>query len=183
MTTEYLKIIFDLLILAGLGGFIFYALKLSRALNAFRAHRNEFDAIMKDLTKHIDDAQIAVNELKETSQSSGDDLHKLIRDAQHLSDELQQINDISESLASRLENAAERSRGGLERSDREYGDEYGDNVSSISRPKKSKNNEFMIHDPDFGDDEDPQIDNDPEAEKLSSAAERDLFRALKKKRK
>lgn len=175
MDTEYIKLILDIVILAGLGGFIFYALQLSRALNAFRAHRNEFDGIMKNLTKHIDDAQIAVNELKETSQNSGDDLHKLVRDAQYLADELQQINEISESLASRLENAAERGRKNLQIPD----DDLGENVSPISK-KRSKDESFMIHDPDFDED---IIDDDPDMEGLSSAAEKELYKALKKNKK
>ncbi|MFK7838831.1 MAG: DUF6468 domain-containing protein [Bdellovibrionales bacterium] len=173
---EYLKLILDIIILAGLGGFIFYAMQLSKALNAFRAHRYEFDNIMQDLTKHIDNAQIAVNELKETSQVSGDNLHKLVRDAQFLSDELQQINDVSNSLAVRLENAAERGRKNLEVPD----SNLGENVSPISR-KKSKPDGFSIHDPDFNDGEaSDALDDDPELQKLSSAAERELFKALRK---
>lgn len=175
MSTEYIKLILDIVILAGLGGFIFYALQLSRALNAFRAHRDEFDGIMKNLTKHIDDAQIAVNELKETSQNSGDDLHKLVRDAQYLADELQQINDVSESLASRLENAAERGRKGLQIPD----DDLGENVSPISK-KRSKDEGFAIHDSDF---EDDIIEDDPDIGGLSSAAEKELYKALKKNKK
>ena len=191
MTTEYLKIALDILILAGLGGFIFYALQLSRALNAFRAHRNEFDGIMRNLTTHIDNAQIAVNELKETSQTSGDNLHKLVRDAQFLADELQQINDVSESLASRLENAAARAHKNLE-----IPESYGNNVSPISnkpsnkKAKKAKTEDsFMIHDPDFEDEDGEDYDimmedeDDPEMQKLSSAAERELYKALKKNKK
>lgn len=183
MNTEYIKLILDLVILAGLGGFIYYALQLSRALNAFRAHRNEFDGIMKNLTKHIDDAQIAVNELKETSQGSGEKLGKLVRDAQFLSDELQLINETSNSLASRLENLAERGRKGLEIS-REG---LGKNVSPISKRRQPKIDEddFMIRDSDFDDDLDDAAfpDDDPEMGKLSSAAEKELYKALKKNKK
>ena len=178
MTTEYLKLALDVIILAGLGGFIFYALQLSRALNAFRAHRNEFDGIMKNLTKHIDDAQIAVNELKETSQVSGDDLHKLVREAQFLLDELQQVNDISESLASRLEQAAERGRKGLQIPS----EDLGENVSPISKKRKADDG-FAIHDPDFDDGLDGGMDDDPDIEGLSSRAEKELFKALKNKKK
>jgi len=182
MTTEYLKLALDILILAGLGGFIYYALQLSRALNAFRAHRNEFDGIMRDLTTHIDNAQIAVNDLKETSQTSGDNLHKLVRDAQFLSDELLQINEVSDSLAARLENAAERARKNLE-----MPESYGKNVSPISKKNKKEDN-FMIHDPDFEDEDGEDFDetmedDDPEMDKLSSAAERELYKALKKNKK
>ncbi len=194
--TESFKIILDVVILAGLGGFIFYALKLSRALNAFRAHRNEFDSIMRELTQHIDDAQIAVNDLKRTSQNSGDELHKLVRDAQFLTDELQQINEIGESLASRLENAAERGQKNLTVPTTAL----GDNVSPISqkknktKPKKAsknrakKSDDFMIHDPDYDDiddfSSDALLDNETEdGKKLSSAAERELYDALKKNKK
>jgi len=177
--TEYLKLILDILILAGLGGFIFYALQLSKALNAFRAHRNEFDGIMRNLSKHIDDAQIAVNDLKETSQVSGDNLHKLVRDAQFLADELQQINGAGESLAARLENLAERSNRKLDINE----DNLGENVRSLSKrkPAKKNNKGFAIQDPDFEDEAfDDIIEDDPEMEKLSSKAERELFKALKK---
>ena len=182
MDTEYIKLILDVMILAGLGGFIYYALQLSRALNAFRAHRNEFDGIMKNLTKHIDDAQIAVNELKETSKDSGDNLEKLVKDAQFLADELQLINETSNSLATRLENLAERGRKSLEIDD----EHMGENVSSISKRRKPKvDDDFMIHDPDFDDglDVDDFVDDDPEIEKLSSAAEKELYKALKKNKK
>lgn len=178
MMTEYLKLGLDILILAGLGGFIFYALQLSKALNAFRAHRNEFDGIMRNLTRHIDDAQVAVNQLKETSQESGDELHKLVRDAQFLADELQQINEVSESLASRLEQAAERGRKGLKIPDTDL----GDNVSPISRGR-SHDDEFTIQDPDFPEDDNDVFDEDPDIDGLSSQAEKELLRALKKNKK
>lgn len=186
MSTEYIKIGLDLIILAGLGGFIFYALQLSRALNAFRSHRNEFDGIMRNLTKNIDDAQIAVNELKEMSQNSGDNLHKLVRDAQFLSDELQIMNETGNSLASRLENLAERGRRGLEISDYNL----GENVSPISKRKKAASGDdgFMIQDHDHDDNFDDGFDeaplgDDPEMGKLSSAAEKELYRALQKNKK
>lgn len=180
MTTEYLKLALDVIILAGLGGFIFYALQLSRALNAFRAHRDEFDGVLKNLTKHIDDAQIAVNELKQVSHESGDDLQKLVRDAQFLADELQQINEVSDSLASRLEQAAERARKGLEIPS----EGLGANVSPISK-RKNTDDGFMIHDPDFEDEDgyDDGVDDDPDMAGLSSAAEKELLKALKKNKK
>jgi len=189
MTTEYLKLILDIIILAGLGGFIFYALQLSKALNAFRSHRYEFDAVMRELTTHIDNAQIAVNDLKQTSQTSGDNLHKLVRDAQFLSDELKQINEVSDSLASRLENAAERARKNLEMPNHKL----GENVSPMALNAQRKQSHaardedgFMIHDPDFGEEDgfdDTMDDDDPEMGKLSSAAERELYKALKKNKK
>lgn len=185
MSTEYIKLILDVIILAGLGCFIYYALQLSRALNAFRAHRNEFDGIMKNLTRHIDDAQIAVNDLKETSQNTGDNLGKLVRDAQFLADELQLINEAGDSLATRLENLAERGRKSLEIPDVNL----GKNVSSISKRRGSSAQEddnFTIRDHDFdgGVDEDVLLDDgDAEMGKLSSAAERELYQALKKNKK
>ena len=186
MNTEYIKIVLDLIILAGLGGFIYYALQLSRALNAFRAHRNEFDNVMRNLAKHIDDAQIAVNELKETSQESGDNLHKLVRDAQFLADELQLMNEAGNSLASRLENLAERGRRNLEMDE----EDLGANVSSISKRRKIEpenvDDGFAIHDPDFDDEggfNPMAMDDDPEMQKLSSAAERELYQAMKKNKK
>lgn len=183
MTTEYIKLILDILILAGLGGFIFYALQLSRALNAFRAHRNEFDGIMRNLSEHIDTAQSAVKELKETSKISGDDLHSLIRDAKSLKEELNLINEAGNNLASRLELAAENSGRKAEAAAN-----YSDNISSISKgrsaPRANKDDGFMIQDADFeeeylGDFE----DDDPQMNNLSSAAEKELYKALKKNKK
>ena len=191
--TEYIKIILDIIILCGLAGFIFYAVKLSRALNSFRAHRAEFDQVMINLTQHIDNAQIAVNELKQTSKESGDDLHKLVRDAQFLADELQLINEAGNSLASRLEGLAERGRKSLEVDE----DSLGENVRPIRRRRSGEakseaipkgimpesDDSFAIHDPDFEEQNDDILDDDPELAKLSSAAEKELYKALKSKKK
>ncbi len=184
MGIEYIKIGLDVFILTGLGVFIYFAMQLSRALNAFRAHRNEFDGVMKDLASHIDNAQVAVNELKQTSQESGDELHKLVRDAQFLADELQQMNAVSESLAARLEQAVNRSRKTLEIPS----EGLGANVSPISKKRKN-DSEFIIRDPDFTQEDDKleteedTLDSDPDFDGLSSQAEKELLKALKRGKK
>ncbi len=108
-----------------------------------------------------------------------------MRDAQFLADELQLINETGNSLATRLENLAERGRKSLEISD----EHLGENVSSISKRRGSAAQEddgFMIHDHDFDDglDDDAFLaDGDAEMGKLSSAAEKELYQALKKNKK
>lgn len=180
MSAEYLKVILDIVILAGLGGFMYYALRLSKALNAFRTYRNEFENVMQQLSRHIDQAQKAINELKSSSQNAGRDLKKLVTDAQFLADDLQMINETGNNLASRLEGLAEKnSRIAQE-----------DNIARMPKQQKVKpqqDEDFYIHDREYdeddGDDFAPSADKneqDPTLINLSSEAERELYQALKK---
>lgn len=178
MSAEYLKVILDIVILAGLGGFMYYALRLSKALNAFRTYRNEFENVMQQLSRHIDQAQRAIDELKSSSQNAGRDLKKLVTDAQFLADDLQMINETGNNLATRLEGLAEKnSRIAQE-----------DNIARMPKQKKAKpeqDEDFYIHDREYEDDSETFSAGDADEPdtalvNLSSEAERELYQALKK---
>lgn len=189
MSAEYIKIVLDIVILLGLGGFMFYALRLSNALNAFRSQRNEFEKTMQQLSRHIDDAQQAVTALKQESKISGDELSTLVRDAQLMIDELQFINEAGNGLAGRLEGLAERNRKivqGDSSAFLEGGFVDDENVSHIEKHRKPRqsNEEFMIQDREFEDEEQDfalgsdDVANDPALDELGSAAEKELYQAL-----
>ena len=186
MSTEYLKIILDLVILIGLGCFMYYALRLSKALNAFRAYRNEFESVIRQLNAHIDNAQKSIEQLKTTSKTSAEDLRKLVKDAQFLADDLQIINESGNNLAARLEGLAEKNRRALPAgTDYEATLKHHDNVRDIARHRKDEDGDFFIQDrefeeDDFSDQNSAYDDDDPALNDLSSDAEKELYRALKK---
>ncbi|MGB0720507.1 MAG: DUF6468 domain-containing protein [Bdellovibrionales bacterium] len=167
MPTEFIKIALDIVILVGLGGFMYYALRLSKALNTFRAGRAEFETLMKQLGRNIDDAQSAITNLRASSKNAGDDLQKLVRDAQFIADDLEIMIKSGNNLANRLEGVAGQSGG------------HKDNVGSLAKPKKPKAEKgFAIQDREFeGDDEEIL---DPAMENLGSEAEKELYKALQK---
>lgn len=175
MSAEYIKIILDVVIICGLGAFIFYAIKLSRALSAFRSHRNQFDTTMQELSNNIQQAQSSLTNLKETSQQTSEGLSKLVLEGKELRDELQLINEAGNNLATRLETLAAESR--------QISQEARQNVQSKHTPQSMQaNDDFMIQDQEFdemiGDDLIDEDDGDVDG--LSSAAEKELFRALKR---
>lgn len=180
MSTEYLRLILDIIILIGLGGFMYYALRLSRALNDFRSYRNEFQSVIRQLNSHIESAQQSIHTIKNTTTTSGEDLKKVVRDAQYLADDLQIMNQTGNKIASRLEGLIDKSR--------QSDDRYHENVSDISKHRKSDHDEdelsFLIQDREFEDDflndETESFDDDPAMNDLSSEAEKELYEALKR---
>lgn len=196
MSTEYLTLALDLLILAGLGGFMYYALRLSKALSVFRTYRGDFEDIMNQLTKHIEEAQNAIEDLKETSTSSGENLRKSIKDAQFLVDDLQFMTETGNNLAKRLEASAEKgsrtAQKGKSGAD-DPSDFAAENVSSLSKhrsgnnksgKKKQKDDDtFAIHDHEFESDDGMDMDLDDAINDLTSEAEKELYKALKNTKK
>lgn len=196
MDTEYLKLIFDVVILAGLGGFMYYAWRLSKALSNFRATRNEFDGIMHQLGLHIREAQTAVAQLREATKKGDSKLQKQIEQGRLIADELQLMNQASDNLASRLEVlASQGARTAKEYDQSESFDLDDDNIddnirdflpkkSAQKAPKKAPKEEkgFMIQDREFDgfDDDDA---HDSALDTLGSAAERELYKALKQTQK
>ncbi len=193
MTLQILILGVDLLMLIGLGVFVFFALKLSRSLDGFRSHRDTFNQTMIQLSQQIEQAQQSVKTLASSSDTATKELSGLVSEARQLADEMQLINESGNSLASRLEGLAERSRIRAERDglNRSSG-EYVDNVKALSK-QLSAGGRFSIQDQDFDDenmndymrDDDVIADdyNDPEFQNLSSAAERELYKALQKNKK
>lgn len=206
MSLEILGLLLDVLVLGFLGAMIFYALRLSKSLNDFRSHRQEFDTIIIKLMSSIDQAERSIQNLKQVSARESEDLNRVIKQSRALSEELQIINEAGESMAKRLEELAERNRKIAQNADlteppseryKPYRPPQVDasavkvqNQPTIpSEPKDFPS--FMIKDPDY-----PPIDrledrlgnkasNDyPKSQqsmpdKLQSQAERDLYNALR----
>ena len=97
-----LSIALDCVVLIGLGVTIFYCIKLSKALNNFRKYRQEFNTLVGELGKNIEHAQDAIANLKNSSFEAGEDLQKVVNNARKLTDELQLMHDMGNSLANRL---------------------------------------------------------------------------------
>ncbi|MCC7305736.1 MAG: hypothetical protein IT558_05695 [Alphaproteobacteria bacterium] len=178
-----LGIILDLLVLGFLGVTIYYAVKLTNSLNAFRDTRAEFNAIMQQLTRNIHEATGAVENLKATSRQSGQELQNMINKSRMMADELHLMNETGDSLANRLEKIAEKARRiaqGLDVPVEE--DDVQDDEPAVARPMPSSAPKagFAIVDRDF---EEGLREPGNENPGFSSQAEKDLFEALQKTQK
>ncbi len=105
-----LALILDVVVLGALGVTVFYVLRLYKSLNEFKSHRREFDSVIANLLSSIDQAERSVNTLKQVSAKEAGELERLIAQSVALVDELKIINDAGESMAKRLEKAAETNR-------------------------------------------------------------------------
>ena len=174
-----LSLIIDVIILLCLGATIFYAMRLSTALNNFKAHRKEFQGLMTNLSQNIAQAQNAIAGLKSASKKTGEDLQENISDAAALCDELQLMTGAGNRLATRLEELAEQN--GRARTAKD--DVESDHEESGDEGVPS----FFIQDPDFEDSDNVEpfaprsgnANDDIDEEGLQSEAEKDLLRALK----
>ena len=176
MTQQILGLVLDIAVLMALGFTIFYCLKLSRSMNNFRQHRQEMAALIADLSKNIDEALRAIDGLKIAGDRSGRDLQKIINESKSVARELQDVNEVGNSLASRLENLAGKSRNAAQSFDskKEIMDEPSAPVAPV-RNVVAQKPAFSIQDRDYGgDDEDPEN---------MSQAERELAAALRKGKK
>ncbi|PCI56059.1 MAG: hypothetical protein COB36_04505 [Alphaproteobacteria bacterium] len=110
MSGELIALVLDIIILCFLGATIFYVMRLSKNLNTFKAHRREFDNVITSLLSSIDQAERAVQTLKQASAQEAGDLENLIRQSKAMSEELKIINEAGEGMAQRLEKLAEQNR-------------------------------------------------------------------------
>lgn len=180
-----LSLIMDFVILLALGGTIYYAMRLSRSLDNFRAHREALKAVVGELTRNIDEAQRAIEGLRNASNAASGNLDGVLRDARKMAEELKMINDTSNGLAGRLEKLAERNRKvaqGMAEPSSFLSTDY--DLDEPHRPARSGSVDapsFAIHDRDVGGYE--EDDWGSESGDFSSQAERDLYEALQKNRK
>jgi len=190
-----LSLIIDIIILLCLGATIFYAMRLSTALNNFKAHRKEFQGLMSNLSQNIAQAQSAISGLKSASQKTGEQLQDKVNDAAALCDELQLMTGAGNRLASRLEALAEQN-GKARMAQDDVAPDYDAEGSDGRKPNDdaAAMPSFFIQDPDFKDDDYEGSDNiapfaprpdqsDPDEDSLQSEAEKDLLRALKQNKK
>ncbi len=184
MNLELLSYGLDVLILIFLAVMIFYAFRLTYSLNEFRKNRMAFDEVIVRLVASIDQAESSIKNLKEVSAEEAGTLQALVKDAKSLSLELKDINQISETMANRLESLALENRKII--SGEDVAESYEETLPK-TKPSVSKENQdlpsFMIHDnednqaQDYEGDHDIYPDDPPE--ELQSDAEKELYKALK----
>lgn len=104
---EYLGVVLDGVVILLLFGTIIFAAKLSLQLKAFRDSRAQFDTVIRDLDMRIAAAQESILGLRQAASDNGGVLQEKIDDAQSLYDELSLMTQAADSLAHRLENAAD----------------------------------------------------------------------------
>lgn len=181
-----------------LGVTIFYALRLSKSLNNFKAHRQDFQDLMQELTRNIEQAYTSIETLKQAGTQSGEELKETVAEAKYLLDELQLVNASSENLAQRLEKSAEDNRSASYREPEHYDEadeEEGTQPWEHMLEKHDKediddDDGFMIRDPDLntGSIADlgkkrSQAQGSGNDSSLQSQAERELFEALNQTKK
>jgi len=110
MTTAYISLFLDILLLGFLSVTLFHIFRLSKALTGFKLQRKEFDSVITNLLASIDQAERSVQILKTVSSKESGHLEKLIEQSKSLSEELKIINEAGESMANRLEALAEKNR-------------------------------------------------------------------------
>ena len=110
MSTQLLSLVMDIIVLGFLGATIFFVLRLSANLKAFKMHRQEFDRVITDLLSSIDQAERSVQTLKQTSAQEAGHLDDLVKKSKSLAEELTIINAAGENMAQRLEKLAAQGR-------------------------------------------------------------------------
>lgn len=187
MSMTALNLILDISILVCLVFTIYYALRLSKNLNDFRAHRKEFEGVIAELSRNINVAQKAIGDLRESSQIYGQELQDIIGESQHMADDLRLVNEASDSLAERLENLAGRNSRIVQGVD-DLGD-YEDEDDGLMEGVADEPESFSIQDPDFqGAKEDYDVEDEDayfesEDQEFQSQAEKELYEALRQNKK
>ncbi len=196
-----LPLIMDVLVIGLLGVTLFFAVRLSAQLKIFRQTRSDLRQLITDLSGQITQAEMAITGLREAARQSGRDLQELISQGSALKDEMEMIHDSSDRLATRLENSPARK--GMQQPQQQKSkqqhkvsfnidDDFDDapNEKTAPRSAASGGGMFSIRDPEFDqadNDDDADLntsDNyDAELEDFQSRAEKELFEALRGKKK
>ncbi len=180
MTGSFFSLMLNGVIIVLLGATIVYAGRLSMHIKVFRDSRKDLDRLIKDLGKQIEKADASVAAMKAAARDSGKELQRQIDHGRALSDELQLMTESGNSLARRLEKGAERPKAPSKPAVKPY--EPPLKEKGMDRPAPS----FAIRDPEFGrENEDQGLDEVAfhSDGNLHSRAERELYEALRKRRK
>jgi ABC-type transporter Mla subunit MlaD len=191
MNPALLSLLMDFVVLVALAGTIYYAMRLSKALNSFKSHREELRGLIGELSSHIDQAQRAVISLKSASETAANDLDDVLHDSRRMAEELRMVNETGENLANRIEGLASRSAkavqnessaGSYEAFEDEYAsDAFSESLREAEAPKPADKIDapsFFIQDNDFSASDDDGLSGDDQ--EFSSQAERELYEALQK---
>jgi uncharacterized protein YoxC len=179
---SFIGLIFDGLIIALLIAAIAYAIRLTQYLKRFKESRSDLEAIIKDLSIHIEKADKATTSLRESVEASADDLRERMSRANKMFDELDIVVQTGDALASRLENLASRNRRIIEGNESDIED-LQRGLKTQGEPKKQKENSlFAIRDREMEDNSENEAQGMMiEDEELLSEAERDLYNAMRQK--
>ncbi len=104
-------LLFDLLILGALVVTILQAIRLNRDFAQMQADRKAFETLISALNVAASRAESAIKSLRETAIESGDTLQDKINKGRELASEMDIMIQAADSLATRLGNAAENTRG------------------------------------------------------------------------
>lgn len=165
-----LGLVLDIVMVGLLSGTIYFAWTLSNQMTRFRNARADMDRLVRDLNGAVERAQGAIIALRDTAEDAGDELHRAMRGATELSDELQLMTESANAVAGRLE-AAATSRAAPASPVTPFRMAEPSEADSLPR--------FAIRDPEF----DGSVAPDDEAawsftDDLPSEAERELARAM-----
>lgn len=110
MSNDLVSLLLNVVILIFLGATIVFVYRLTKGLEDFKKHRQEFDSTIANLLASIDQADHSVRMLKKVSAEEANRLEQSVAQAKYLSDELRIITDSGEAMAKRLEKLAETNR-------------------------------------------------------------------------
>ena len=103
-------LILDVFLVALLAATLVYIARLNRRLDAMRAGREEFEALVKRFTSATEQAQANVNAMKAAADDAGKGLQEEIDRARGLREDLAFLADRANGLADQLEAAISRAR-------------------------------------------------------------------------
>ena len=104
--TEWLNLIFDILLIAVVGVGIVQATRLIRQLRDLKAGRAEMDRFVREFNGAVMRAEAGIKALRAAARESGDDLEKLVEKAVMVRDELNFIVESADGVAERLSTVA-----------------------------------------------------------------------------
>lgn len=178
--SNLLSVILDVVVLMALGGTIYYAMRLSNALDNFRTQRSELKSLIADLGAHIDEAQNAIAGLKKASDVAADNLDDVVHDAKRMAQELKLINEASDAMADRLERVAIARSGGEYHDPRPFEEDLEKLEKDFAGDEDIVAPSFFIQDSHFDEEEDVDWGDEQGGEGFASQAEKDLYEALQK---
>lgn len=137
--SPHIGMVFDCLIMLLLIITIFYCMRLSRLYKVFSQLKNdkqEIEVLIQQLSKIIDTANQAIQDMKDAAREDGTDLQKHIDEAHTLSDELEIILTSGNNLATRLQNLVEQV-GSQKEKDTPADDAEEDEMDALITKKKT----------------------------------------------
>lgn len=103
MEGKLLLMFLDLVVLAALGGTVYFMRNLSANIKIIREGKTELQQLLGQLNIHISNAQMSVESMKKLADEKAKILQKSIDDANGMIDEMQYIQRAADNVAQRLE--------------------------------------------------------------------------------